>query len=130
MLIGERLRHLRQAKHMSQDDIEKRAGLLRCYISRVENGRTVPNVVTLQKLAAAFEVPLWKLFYEGDQSPQPAFPSHDPGRSKADSANDRLFMLKLSRLVGRITQQDRQLLFNTARKMASPQRKRRIKTPR
>jgi len=44
MQIGERLRELRESKKFSQVDIEKRTGLLRCYISRVENSHTVPAV--------------------------------------------------------------------------------------
>jgi transcriptional regulator with XRE-family HTH domain len=41
-----------------QGDIEKRTGLLRCYVSRVENGHTVPAIETLEKLARALEVPV------------------------------------------------------------------------
>ena len=41
MLIGNRLRELRESKTLSQGDIEKRTGLLRCYISRLEKGHTV-----------------------------------------------------------------------------------------
>ena len=70
MIIGDRLRELREAKKLSQGDIEKRTGLLRCYISRVENGHTVPAIETLEKLARAFEVPLYQLFYEGDEPPK------------------------------------------------------------
>ena len=51
MLIGERLKALREQKNMSQGDIEKRTGLLRVYISRVENGHTVPAIETLEKFA-------------------------------------------------------------------------------
>jgi transcriptional regulator with XRE-family HTH domain len=53
MLIGDRLREFPEAKHLSQGDIEKRTGLIRCYVSRVENGHTVPAVVTLEKFARA-----------------------------------------------------------------------------
>ncbi len=60
MIIGDRLRALREEKKLSQGDIEKRTGLLRCYISRVENGHTVPAVETLEKMARAFEVPLYQ----------------------------------------------------------------------
>jgi transcriptional regulator with XRE-family HTH domain len=67
MIIGDRLRELREEKKLSQGDVEKRTGLLRCYISRVENGHTVPAVETLEKLARAFEVPLYQLFYEGEE---------------------------------------------------------------
>jgi len=59
MVIGDKLKALRAQKNLSQGDIEKRTGLLRCYISRVENGHTVPAVDTLEKLAAALEVPLY-----------------------------------------------------------------------
>jgi transcriptional regulator with XRE-family HTH domain len=47
---------LREQQRISQGVIEKRTGLLRCYISRVENGHTVPSVDTLEKMARASEV--------------------------------------------------------------------------
>ena len=52
MIIGDRLRVLREQKRFSQGEIEKRTGLLRCYISRVENGHTVPAVETLENSLA------------------------------------------------------------------------------
>lgn len=69
MIIGDRLRALREEKELSQGDVEKRTGLLRCYISRVENGHTVPTVETLEKMARALEVPLYRLFYDGEEPP-------------------------------------------------------------
>src|ERR1700686_816160 len=70
MGICDRLRELREIKNLSQGDIEKRTGLLRCYISRVENGHTVPAIETLEKFARALEVPLYQLFYEGEEPPK------------------------------------------------------------
>ena len=70
MIIGDRLRSLRESKKLSQGDIEKRTGLLRCYISRVENGHTVPAIETLEKLASAMEIPLYQLFYDGEEPPE------------------------------------------------------------
>jgi transcriptional regulator with XRE-family HTH domain len=70
MIIGDRLRELREGKSLSQGDIEKRTGLLRCYISRVENGHTVPAIETLEKMARALEVPLYHLFYDGEEPPK------------------------------------------------------------
>jgi transcriptional regulator with XRE-family HTH domain len=67
MVIGERLKDLREEKNLSQGNIEKRTGLLRCYISRVENGHTVPAIETLEKMARAMEVPIYALFYDGEQ---------------------------------------------------------------
>ena len=73
MIIGDRLRALHEEKKLSQGDIEKRTGLLRCYISRVENGHTVPAIETLEKMARALEVPLYQLFYDGGS--RPSFPT-------------------------------------------------------
>src|SRR6266576_5363634 len=70
MVIGNRLKELRESKHLSQGDIEKRTGLLRCYISRVENGHTVTAIETLEKMARALEVPLYQLFYDGEEPPE------------------------------------------------------------
>jgi transcriptional regulator with XRE-family HTH domain len=69
VIIGERLRALREEKKLSQGDIEKRTGLIRCYVSGVENGHTVPAVETLEKFARALEVPMYQLFYEGEEPP-------------------------------------------------------------
>ena len=70
LMIGERLRTIRESKSLSQGDIEKRTGMLRCYTSRVENGHTVPSIETLAKYAQALEIPLYQLFYDGEEAPK------------------------------------------------------------
>jgi transcriptional regulator with XRE-family HTH domain len=55
VIIGNRLRALREEKKLSQGDIEKRTGLIRYYVSRVENGHSIPSVETLEKFARALE---------------------------------------------------------------------------
>jgi len=121
MIIGERLRELREEKKLSQGDIEKRTGLLRCYISRVENGHTVPAVETLEKLARAFEVPLYQLFYEGAEPPQvPNLlkrKSSDEG-AWGSSGREARFLIKLRRLLGKSSDEDRKLILHMAQKMA------------
>ncbi len=69
MRISDRLRELREARHLSQGDIERRTGLLRCYVSRLENGHTVPSLDTLEKIAAALEVEFHELFPPSGQPP-------------------------------------------------------------
>src|SRR6266705_4275428 len=77
MIIGDRLRELREEKKFSQGEIEKRTGLLRCYVSRVKNGHTIPAVETLEKFARALEVPMYQLFYDGEEPPKlPNLPKH------------------------------------------------------
>lgn len=82
MIIGDRLRLLREEKQLSQGNIEKRTGLLRCYISRVENGHTVPAIETIEKLARALEVPMYQVFYDGDK------PLELPNLPKRKSSDD------------------------------------------
>ena len=82
MIIGERLRALRESTNLSQGDIENRTGLLRCYISRVENGHTVPAIETPEKIARALEGPLYQLFYDGVAEP------HVPNLPKRTTAEE------------------------------------------
>jgi len=82
MIIGDRLRALREEKKFSQGDVEKRTGLLRCYVSRVENGHTVPAIETLEKMARALEIPMYELFYDGEGPPKL------PNLPKRKSANE------------------------------------------
>jgi transcriptional regulator with XRE-family HTH domain len=121
MIIGDRLRALRIEKNFSQGVIEERTGLLRCYISRVENGHTVPNVETLEKMARALEVPLYVLFYDGEQPPHPPrLPKQKDGDSISwgNSGKDRLALTQFRRLLGRIKAEDQRLLMFMANKMA------------
>jgi transcriptional regulator with XRE-family HTH domain len=121
MLVGERLRELREQKKFSQGEIEKRTGLLRCYTSRVENGPTVPAVETLEKYARALEVPMYRLFYDGEQPPK--LP-HLPKRKTADeiawgsSGKEARLLAKFCRLLSRMEEGDRGLLLFIAQKMA------------
>ncbi len=122
MIIGDRIRALRETKSLSQGDIEKRTGLLRCYISRVENGHTVPAIETIEKIARALEVPLYQLFYDGEEPPElPRLPKR---RSSDDIAwgsagKEARFLNRLRRLLGKIDEQDRRLLLYMAQKLAS-----------
>jgi transcriptional regulator with XRE-family HTH domain len=119
MLIGERLRGLREAKQLSQGDIEKRTGLIRCYTSRVECGHTVPSVETLEKYAHALEVPLYQLFYEGEEPPRLMKLPKGKGRpSWGSSGKDARMLHRFRRLLSRADESDRQLLLHMAQKMA------------
>jgi transcriptional regulator with XRE-family HTH domain len=121
MIIGDRLRVLREDKKLSQGDVEKRTGLLRCYISRVENGHTVPAIETLEKMARAFEVPMYQLFYDGEEPPKPPQLSRLESKDKetwGNSGKDARYMNKLRRLLGKSDEDHRKLLLHMAQKMA------------
>ena len=119
MIIGDRLRALREEKNLSQGDIEKRTGLLRCYISRVENGHTVPAVETLEKLARAFEVPLYQIFYDGEEPPKlPNLPKRKTDEDAwGSTGKDARYLNKLRRLLGKSDANDRKLVMHMAQKM-------------
>lgn len=124
-MLGERLRTIRKEKNLSQADIEERTGLLRCYVSRVENGHTVPSIDTLEKIARALEIPLYQLFYDEDQPPPvPNWPAtkdtSEVNWTKSGEGAD-LFG-RLRQLVRRIGDQDRELLMFVALKMARKNR--------
>src|SRR6202140_865262 len=104
MVIGERLRTLREAKDFTQGEVEKRTGLLRTYVSRVENGHAVPSVGTLEKLARALEVPMYQHFYDGDEPP--TLPNIPKRKTAADIAwgstgKDARWPYKFRRLLAR-----------------------------
>lgn len=121
MEIGTRLRELREGKHLSQGDIEKRTGLLRCYTSRVENGYTVPSVATLEKYARALEVPLHMLFHDGVgriEKPDFEAPTSSDvlwGARGKERSELRLFAKALSKM----NEPKRKLLFAIAQQMAN-----------
>jgi len=125
MIIGDRLRTLREERQLSQGDIEKRTGLLRCYISRVENGHTVPAIETLEKMARAMEVPLYQLFYDGEEPPKPpVLPKHNATDNAAwgYSGKNARVLNQFRRLLGRMDGKDRQLLLSMAQKMGVKRR--------
>jgi transcriptional regulator with XRE-family HTH domain len=70
MIVGERLKSIRESKGLSQGDIEEKTGLLRCYLSRCENGHTVPSIDTLERWVRALGVSMAQLFAE-DGEPVP-----------------------------------------------------------
>jgi transcriptional regulator with XRE-family HTH domain len=118
MAIGDRLRQLREDRKLSQGDLEKRSGLLRCYISRIENNHIVPAVETLEKFARALAVPMYVLFYEGDEPPKaPTLPKVDDqefGRTRKQVH----YLNQLIRLLSKMSHADRKLIFELARKTA------------
>jgi transcriptional regulator with XRE-family HTH domain len=121
MVIGDRLRQMREGKKLSQGDIEKRTGLLRCYISRVENGHTVPAIETLEKLARALDVPMYQLFYDGEEPPKLQHLSALK-TSEADlwgsSGKSARYLDKLRRVLAKSDEQKRRLIMLMAQKMA------------
>jgi transcriptional regulator with XRE-family HTH domain len=120
MIIGDRLRALREEKKLSQGDIERRTGLIRCYVSRVENGHTVPSLETLEKFARALEVPMYELFYDGEEPPKlPNLPKRKTDEDAwGSSGKDARFLNKLRRVLSKTDEEHRKLVMHMTQKMA------------
>jgi transcriptional regulator with XRE-family HTH domain len=124
MSIGTRLRFLREQKGLSQGDVEKATGLLRCYISRVENGHTVPSLETLERFSAVFEVPLYRLFHPDDG--EAATPNltdrvrlEDLVEQGGEKGEEARFLLQLKNLFAQLADTDREVLLTLAKKLAT-----------
>jgi transcriptional regulator with XRE-family HTH domain len=112
MNIGERIRNFRTQKALSQGDIEKRTGLLRCYLSRVENGHTIPSLDTLAKIATAMDIPLAQFFGDG---------TADNGSKNLPQLNDDQvrFLNQIRRYSTGLNESDRKLVLQMVKKMAA-----------
>ena len=108
--IGTTIREFRLQKGMSQGDIEKRTGLLRCYLSRVENGHTVPSLETLQKIAGALDLPLSHFFAQDGVKEVPGLSLNE---------DEIRFLTQIQRYSANLTESDRRLLLAMVRKFAA-----------
>jgi transcriptional regulator with XRE-family HTH domain len=115
MVLSKRLRAIREQKDLSQGDIEQRTGLKRCYVSRVENGHTVPSIDTLEKMARALEVPMYQLFYDGEVPPElKSLPKGISANSEewGSSGESAHFFQQLRQILGRLSEADRKLIMH------------------
>ena len=125
MSIGQKIRQMREQKGLSQGDVEKVSGMLRCYISRVEHGHTVPSLDTLERFALALGVPLHQLFCEpGAGSAALELTPPKNGKQKVqeapangNGAEDRL-LLMLKGLTSRMGESERELFLDLAGRLA------------
>ncbi|HEX5235407.1 MAG TPA: helix-turn-helix transcriptional regulator [Silvibacterium sp.] len=111
MQIGVMIRGYRLQKGMSQGDIEKRTGLLRCYLSRVENGHTVPSLDTLTKIAHALDVPLAQFFSDATVNTE-----IDTNRLNDEELR---FLNQIRRYSMNLNDSDRKLLLAMVKKFAA-----------
>jgi len=117
MIVGERIRALREEKKLSRGDLQERTGLQRTYIWRVENGYTVPAIETLEKFARGLEVPIYRFFYEGKGRP-PLVPVTESGNLWGAMGDQRKMLKKFRRVLAEMDESERSLLYYLAEEMA------------
>jgi transcriptional regulator with XRE-family HTH domain len=120
MYLAERMRQIRESKKLSQGDVQNRSGLLRCYISRIENGHSVPALETLEKIARALEVPLYELFYEDGPLFEPPALAKNAKEDWASRGKGFRMFSKIRKAAARMKERDRDLLLHLAAKMSCP----------
>jgi transcriptional regulator with XRE-family HTH domain len=118
MLIAERLKAFREYRNLSQGDIQRRCGLLRCYISRVENGHSIPVIETLERIAWAMEIPLYAFFYDGEEDPKGLAKAKPASSGWGSSGRDAEMLATFRVLLGRINGADVNFLLVIAQRMA------------
>jgi DNA-binding XRE family transcriptional regulator len=123
MLIGKRIRQMRERKGLSQGDIEAVSGMLRAYISRVEHGHTVPSLETMERFAAALDVPLYLLFCEGEDAPPtgnltPVKTTDTMAKQPGRHGSEARTLTMLKGLTQRMVESDKELLLDFANQLA------------
>jgi transcriptional regulator with XRE-family HTH domain len=113
--IGEVIRSYRGQRGLSQGDIERRTGLLRCYLSRVENGHTVPSLETLAKIAEAMDISLAD-FFPGAETPR----DRDTQKMLGELSEDEIrFLSEIKKYSSTLSDGDKRLVLAMIRKMAT-----------
>lgn len=118
--IGERIRQARLERGLSQGDLESRTGLLRCYLSRVENGHTEPSLQTLVRLATALDMPLVAFFEEGPNEHSLPSPANAGAATPLPQLSEEqmAFLVQMRQYAGALTEGNRQKVLLLARQMA------------
>lgn len=125
MVIADRLRNIRAMKKLSQGEVAKRSGLPRSYLSRVENGHTVPTIQTLEKMARGFEVPMYELFYEVEKPPERLIIARKGTRKTewGSRGKEASLLRRLQTCLGKMNERDRKILLRFAAMVSRPRKR-------
>lgn len=106
--IGQVILRFRKEKRLTQMDIARATGMRSAYISRVETGKTVPSVASVERFAAVLGVPLYQFFLDpAGQMPR-----------EGDDKGEGLFPL-LQGYVHRMEPSERALVLGLAKRLAA-----------
>jgi transcriptional regulator with XRE-family HTH domain len=106
--VAAQVKDIRKARHLSQRQLASRMQVPRTYISKIENGKAIPTLGSLERLAAALEVDICQLVRDG--------------HSKRDEEVAEIFadpfLAELAQFLPKLEQLQRSLLMNHARDRA------------
>ena len=106
--VANQVKEIRKARHMSQRQLASRMQVPRTYISKIENGKAIPTLGSLERLAKALDVDICQLVRDG--------------HSKRDEEIAEIladpFLAELAQYLPQLESLQRSLLLNHARDRA------------
>jgi len=111
--VAGQVREIRRLRHLSQRQLAGRMQVPRTYISKIENGKAIPTLGSLERLAAALDVDVSKLVRDA--------------RSRRDEEVAAIFadpfLAEVAELLPQLDQLKRTLLLSAVRDSASGRRR-------
>lgn len=93
MKIGERLKRLRLANSLTQEELASRADLTKGYISQLENDATSPSIATLKDIVDVFGVTMEEFFAESSRGEDVIFGADARVQSTGDDDGIKVELL-------------------------------------
>ena len=106
--VAAQVKEIRKARHLSQRQLASRMQVPRTYISKIENGKAIPTLGSLERLAAALEVDMSQLVRDGRSAR-----NEEMAEILADP-----FLAELALYLPKLEALQRSLLMNHARERA------------
>jgi len=106
--VAAQVKEIRKARHLSQRQLAGRMQVPRTYISKIENGKAIPTLGSLERLASALEVEICQLVRD----------SHSRRDEEIAEIFADPFLAELAQYLPRLEALQRSLLLNHARDRA------------
>lgn len=87
--FGIRIRHARQMRGLSLEELGESVGLTQGYLSKIENDRAVPTISTLHKIVQALDININSLLTDVSGSDTPVFVMRRSERQKLVTGHRR-----------------------------------------
>jgi transcriptional regulator with XRE-family HTH domain len=111
--VAAQVREIRRARHLSQRQLASRMQVPRTYISKIENGKAIPTLGSLERLADALEVDMRQLVRDS--------------RSRRDEEVSAIlsdpFLAEIASMLPHLDSLHRTLLYGSVRDMAAGRRR-------
>ena len=111
--VARQVREIRRARHLSQRQLASRMQVPRTYISKIENGKAIPTLGSLERLAEALEVDIRQLVRD----------SRSRREEEVATILSDPFLAEIAAMLPHLDSLHRTLLYGSLRDMASGRRR-------